>query len=141
MDIEAPRLPTRCVAILLNANLVEIRGHMTQFRKFLYALTLVAGMISFLMCWFAFSHLRSSCTTLVVKAEQEIQKSNQELSTIRADDELAICQVYRRRVDVLKEAAPVMQQCGTAQLNTEADRSARVTELRFYEGLVAERCL
>ncbi|MDZ5454630.1 hypothetical protein [Labrys sp. ZIDIC5] len=96
--------------------------------------------IAFLASWIVLSPYRSACTTEVVAAEQAMRASDQELRTVSVTDKAAICQVYRRRVDALKTAAPVMRRCGTAQLNPDADWSARVTELGFYQGLVAQQC-
>ena len=113
---------------------------MPLLKRWRTPLLATAAAIAFLASWIALSPYRSSCTTEVVAAEQAMRASDQELRAVSATDQAAICQVYRRRVDVLKTAAPIMRRCGTAQLNPDADWSARVTELGFYQGLLAQQC-
>ncbi|MBP0581827.1 hypothetical protein J8I29_21035 [Labrys sp. LIt4] len=113
---------------------------MPLLRKWKAPLLVTVAAIAFLASWIVLSPYRSACTTEVVEAEQAMRASDRELRAVSATDKAAICLVYRRRVDALKTAAPVMRRCGTAQLNPDADRSARVTELGFYQGLVAQQC-
>ncbi|MGJ4858977.1 hypothetical protein ACN6KF_004988 [Labrys sp. La1] len=113
---------------------------MPLLTKWKTPLLVTAVSTAFLASWVVLSPYRSACTTEVVEAEQAMHASDRELRAVSANDKGAICQVYRRRVEMLKTAAPVMRRCGTAQLNPDADWSARVTELGFYQGLVAQQC-
>ncbi|QEN88155.1 hypothetical protein FZC33_18435 [Labrys sp. KNU-23] len=113
---------------------------MPLLKRWKTPLLVTAAAIAFLASWVVLSPYRSACTTEVVEAEQAMRASDRELRAVSGTDKAAICQVYRRRVEMLKTAAPVMRRCGTAQLNPDADWSARVTELGFYQGLVTQQC-
>lgn len=81
-----------------------------------------------------------ACTKNIMSATNALRINKEELQVLPETNLAAQCQLYRKRVEILTWASPVMETCGPPQATK---RSASLTldgELSFYKRLVEGKC-
>jgi hypothetical protein len=80
------------------------------------------------------------CTTRIVETQRALQASNRELGSLDLNNRQGLCQAYRQRVAVLRQAVPVFTACRAATPVPTGTAPPMHVELSFYENLVAQKC-
>lgn len=80
------------------------------------------------------------CTKNIISATNALRINKEELQVFSETDLAARCPLYRKRVEILTWASPVMETCGPAQATKRSASPALDGELSFYKRLVEVQC-
>jgi hypothetical protein len=79
------------------------------------------------------------CTSDIVKAHMELERSSRNLQAGTADS-VSKCINYRRHVEALEAASAVTKRCGPPQMTMRSAWQSAEGEKESYRRLVAEQC-